>query len=1731
MIICGYTITEQLSESTRSLVFRGVRQDNGQSAVLKLPARPDIDRISCIKHEYVIGSRFRHNKIIAMLGLDEHDSLPVLIEEDFDGLPLTVTHRGRITDILHFLDIALQVADGLREIHRQGMIYKNLCPTHILYRVCTGRIKLIDFSIAGTREKEYPFYATPQLPQGSLAYSSPEQTGRINKELDYRSDFYSLGVILFELLTGNRPFTGTELFEKTNSTSPVTPLTEDYPDIPATVSEIIVRLLAPAAENRYQNSNDLITDLLTSLIELQEKRSITVFSVSRQDRHPVFSIPDKRYGSNADLQTLLRGYEAIGSRHAAAFLITGVSGSGKSLLLREAKRTMAARGGIILGGPSIADGDNGPLTPIIAAFADLTRLILQADQREQTYWRDLLNSALGGRADIACDLLPDLAQIIGSRKTVGDRDPAAVKNVIISLFLDVAKAINRQFTTLVVMIDDLDRVDPETLRFIEGYIKDSEQTGMFIGSTCEARQATEPLFRSIAESGVDLISLPLNPMRSDDIGMLISETLFQPRTATASLAQICGERSGGNPFYLKHYLHHLYHAGAIVFNADSGRWDCDPEAIATVPPRLDIEELLCDRIVSLPSPVRIALQRAACIGTRFDLSLLSALCGNSRRHIRLEIQRMVDEDLVAPVSDPSSEGLKTTPEPRNAPEIFTFTHELVRRVIFSFLPEDERNAIHERIGSHMLHWSAANRSRYLFDLVGHLNHAGRALSSADHRRELAALNFAAARTARRRGLLPHYHRFAATGLTLLPKSSWQDDYRLTLDLHSEAAEAAACNNRPDDFSRLYTTVCHHARSDTDKARVYLAVIRFHQSGGRLEQALAAAMQILAELGIDLPETTGKATINGARAGIGKLLHGRTKRQLLDLPKMHSPYYRMIMDLLFACTEIAYQARPSLLPPIAHTVIRLSLTHGNHPTTGSVGYPLFGSLLCLDGAVVEGYRYALFGLRLQKCFADHPHPFSVSLVHEHVVHLHRHLQTSLSALRKSYRVGLEMGQQEHAERCAFGLTTRLFFLGRPLSEVKETIRLQQQQTTGNRHDRFAYRQMILHQAIAHLQGNYANPQILSGRHYDKDTFLAVHHRQKDSGTVLFHHLMSLVIAYHYGSYEVAEQHGRLALAMVDPLLSSFLVPVLQCYHALAVLALAPTKHFGQKRARRRSVRVALNKLHSWSKTAPDNYRAKYLLLSAEFYRQNGLVESAAQYYEHAVRQAEEAGNILDEALCYERAARFYQALDRQLVAHSYLSEAFHRYRRWQAGALVSHLRSTQAPLLAPRLHRPHRQQVPAAVPRLPGTRFDIADFVEASRTFGSALYPGDVAVKLIQTLVRQSDAETGYLLINTPDTLMVKARATRNEDRGCPMDVPLQVVSRQLCVAIVTYVVHFDTAVVLDNAVEHGLFSSDPYVVRNRPKSICCIPITYQDRLLAVMYLEDCLRAAAFSGEQQEILELLAGQAAISIHNAQLYETLQGTLHQLHQEISIRKETQMQLLHAGKLSALGRLSASIAHEFGNPLIGIKYLLDDLAEKRELSEEDRHLIGVGLQECERLKKLISDLQDLHQPSSGARTPVSLNSVVHNVLSLQRKHFKVAGVIIHTSLAHNLPKILAVEDQITQVVVNLTDNAVEAMKKQGGTLRVTTRADDDRVILELADTGVGISAEHQEHLFEPFFSTKGHAEGTGLGLAIVYSIVKNNRGEITYRSTPGKGTLFTVSFRMTDDRFPSDRSRPGQ
>ncbi len=998
---------------------------------------------------------------------------------------------------------------------------------------------------------------------------------------------------------------------------------------------------------------------------------------------------------------------------------------------------------------------------------------------------------------------------------------------------------------------------------------------------------------------------------------------------------------------------------------------------------------------------------------------------------------------------------------------------------------------------------------------------------AEENQGVALASLEAGRVAKHSGNFSLAFNHFRTGLANLGKEKWQTTPTLALDLHAEAGEAAFLLGRYDDMEHLLDGIC--AGADLiGTCRAYRLRIRALKARNMPDKALACGLEILFLCGIRLPLAPSRPRSRLALLHSRLLLTRVNRSELLNMEEMQDKKASMIMGILYEIAIPAVWCGPSLVPILNRLATRLTLKHGNCRETALTCYLLHGVLYCsLPGQRInQGYAFGQLARQLRKQLEGHRiNGQLLCLFNDFVSHWKDHLQSALPQLKIAIHNCFENGDLEGSANAACSCSQRLYLLGLNLYRARDEMERHHEHIKRTAQQSFVHRQQLYRQAVNNLLEKTEDPSLLAGTYYNERQMIPVHENCGDHAIIFEVYLIKLIHCVLFNRYQDAIRASDEAAKYRTGLEASLLMPLYLFYDAIARLALYGESGRLQRYRTLASTRATVKKMRRWARLSPGNYAHKCCLVEAELQRVLGKSERAMEQYDKAIQLAKKSGYLQEEGIAYELAARFYGSRHRMHITRLYMREARYCYYRWGAAAKARQLDAMEwsAPVKAGGEKGDGESPDSPSALLLPGeggSRLDMMTVIKASRILSEEMVLDELLKKIMRILMESVGAQRGFLIFREDEQWLIKARGSiyrKSVVTLCETPVEQQEIASQ---AIIDYVTTSAMDVILNDAGREGLFVTDPYVLEKKPRSVLCMPIIHQEEIFCILYLENNLATGAFPPDRQELLHLLGTQAAISLKNSRLFQELELTVGRLNTEIEKRKDTQLQLLHAEKLSALGRLSASIAHEFGNPLMGLKCLIDDFRQREDISESDKTLLDLGIEECERMKQLLRNLQQLNKPSSGKETEVDLHRLIDNVLLFQKKHLSIHRIRVQKKYDYTLPRVWAIEDQITQVLFNLTMNAADAMADmESGTLAVSTRKTKGGVVIDVSDTGIGIPYDHQEQVFEPLFSTKTEEDGTGLGLSISYGIVKHHGGNLSFVSSPGGGTTFSI-FLPTED-----------
>ncbi len=1488
--IPGYLPIELIYSSGKTIVYRALREADGQVVAIELLQRecPSFTELLQFRNRYTTTKNLDHPGIIRLYSLQPYGNSYALVMEDFGGISLNEYIQTRSLTFTEILEIALQLADILDALYRNRIIHKNIQPANILINPDCKQVKLTDFSIASLLPKESQEIQNPNILEGNLAYLSPEQTGRMNRGIDYRTDFYSLGVTLYELLTGKLPCECKEPMELVHChlAHPPTPPHEINPDILLILSQLVLKLIAKNPEDRYQSALGLKHDLQICLSQWQETGKIELFELGKRDICDRFRICEKLYGRQAEVQTLLDAFDRISKGSTETIVVAGFSGIGKTAVINEIHKPIVRQRGYFIKGKFDQFQRAIPLSAFVQAFRDLMGQLLYESDARLAQWKDKILAALGENAQAIVEVIPELEQIIGVQPPAPELSGNAAQNRFNLLFQKFLQVFATKEHPLVIFIDDLQWADAASLKLIQLMLCQLETNYLLLIGAYRDNEIfpAHPLILTLEELKKERIifhEITLNPLSQIHLNQLIADTLNCDREMALPLTKIIYQKTKGNPFFSIQFLKALHDEGAIVFNRERGYWQCDITQIKTKAVTDDVVEFMGLQLQKLPIATQNVLKLAACIGNEFDLEKLAIVWQQSPTATAAALWNALQEELILPASEVykfyQDNGNQEESSQLSIPDRqllnYKFLHDRVQQAAYSLIPELEKQSTHVKIGQLLLKSTSREKlEEKIFDIVNQLNHGIELINQPAEREEIVQLNLIAGRKSKTTNAYAEAVDYLKNAIKFLPAESWETDYQLTLIVYEEAIEAAyLCGN----FSQMeywQDILLSKAVTFLDRVKTYEVKIAAYVAQNKLREGIDVALSVLSQLGIDFPL---EPTPGDWQKGIQEVtdnLGGKPVASALDLPVMSDPSCQAALRILVKIDAPVYLSFPTLLPLTICREVNLSLVYGN--AAGSAkAYANYGLLLCSGMGDLEiGYQFGQLALNLlKKLESKEAIPSVYFLVNFFIRHWKDPLRQTLKPLQEAHTIGLETGDLIHAAVAAEKYCYHAYFAGEPLPLLAREMKIYGEKIVQLKQ----YVAMCTHeihwQSLLNLIGDAENPCLLIGNVCDERVILPRHLRDNTRTALFYLYFNKLFLCYLFDDYYQALENAGFTEQYLDGGNGQYSSFLFYFYDSLTRLALYTSSSQSERDKILQRVAVNQGKMLKWAHHAPMNFQNKYDLVMAERYRILGEKKEAIDYYDTAINLAKQNEFLPEEALAYELAAKFYSDWGKEKIAQSYMIEAYYCYNRWGATAKIKHLEK-----LYPQLRT---ASTLAAL--------DFPSLCQASHALSKEINLDKLLTILLNTVITNAGASKCVLMLLWDSVLQVEAVTEIGQTARILPGIPVEE-SVDIPLTLIYTVKHSLQTIAIDDATKEVSLLADAYAIEHQPKSILCMPILNQAKLVGMLYLENCQTTGAFTQERVEILNLLCMQAAISLENARLYEQLKDYSH--HLEIKVAERT-------------------------------------------------------------------------------------------------------------------------------------------------------------------------------------------------------------------------------------------------
>ncbi|GLR84122.1 AAA family ATPase [Bradyrhizobium iriomotense] len=1420
------------------------------------PSRSCLDRLT---HEYELKDELDRAWAVRPLDLVRDAGRTMLVLDDA-GEPLERL-LGVPMDMGRLLRLGCTIASALGKLHQRGLVHKDIKPTNILLNEATGEVRLTGFGITSrfARERQSPH--PPETIAGTLAYMAPEQTGRMNRSIDSRSDLYALGVTFYQMLTGALPFTAAEPMEWVHchlARQPVPPV-ERLKEIPGTVSAIVMKLLAKRAEDRYQTAAGLESDLRSCLVEWQAQGRIQNFPLGEHDTPDRLLIAEKLYGRRREVETLLASFDRVVNGGAPELvLVSGYSGVGKSSVVNELQPVLVPPRGLFASGKFDQYKRDIPYATLAQAFQSLVRPLLGKSEADLAPWRDALREALGPNAGLIVDLVPDVRLIVGEPPPVPELPPQDAQRRFQLVFRQFIGVFARPEHPLALFLDDLQWLDAATLDLVEDLLNRSDLRNLLLVGAFRDNEVTaaHPLMRKLETIRATgrVQDIKLASLRTEHLEELVADSLRCDAELAAQLAGLVHAKTDGNPFFVIQFLHALAGEGLLAFDHEGERWSWDLEGIHAKQYTDNVVELLAAKLTRLPLGTQGALQHLACLGHVADVTMLSIIVGTSEEGVHAALWEARRQQLIDGVD-----------------RSYKFIHDRVQEAAYALIPENARAEGHLAIGRLLLAQTPPERrDETIFEIVNQLNRGSRLITSPEEREQLAELNLAAGKRAKASSAYASALAYLTAGATLLPQDAWQRRQELAFESELHAADCEVCTGALQAAEQRLAALATRTVDNVQRCIVAQRRVDLYVILGAAERVVAVALECLRHVGIDWSAHPTEAEARREYERIWVLLGDRTIEDLFDLPLIRDPQARATLDLLTSLVLPALYTDPNLFALSACMAVNLSLEHGNgegsllnYAVTAMIAGPRFGHYdeayrfgrVACDLLERRGLTY--FGARTYTAFAI-------------VVPWTRPLREGIEPSRRAFQMAKENGDPAYAAFASRGLSSILLALGHPLDQFEREG--QDALEFVQRYGFFLDRLSAPIGLARTLRGKTTKFGSLDNGEFTERSF-----EERCTGQPArvflecFYWIRKLQARLFAGDYVSAIEAAEKAEQWyaTSPGLALFPAEKAECHFYAGLCRAAQCEPVGpDPYARHREALGAHEReLRALAVNCPENFEDRATLLAAEIARIEGRPLDAMDLYERAIASARTNGFVHNEALACELAGRFYAARGLEEIAHHYLGSARRGYLRWGADGKVRQLDEFH-----PRLRQDERTRGPMGTIEAPVEHLDLATMIEVSQALSGEMVLEKLIDKLMRAALKHAGAERGLLIVPRGDELQIQADAIAS---GENVTVHLRdgfYSTAALPESLVRYGMRTHEMVILDDASSQQAFS-DPYLLQGHVRSILSLPLINQGKLTAILYLENNLTPNVFTPDRVALLKVLASQAAISLENSRLYHDL------------------------------------------------------------------------------------------------------------------------------------------------------------------------------------------------------------------------------------------------------------------
>jgi len=1240
----GYTVWDRIHNTRHSEVFTGLRDSDDLRVILKVYRSRTGEPCGRAEHELQLLERIDSSGVVRPVELAFSGEVPVLVVERVAGYPLSRLASGSQLPIKDFLTVGLGAARALADVHDARVIHKDIKLSNILVDPDRMHVCLIDFGIAtefGRAEQTAP----PQTAEGTMHYIAPEQTGRMGLGVDFRTDLYSLGASLYELLTGRPPFRAKNTADLVcaHMAQKPKPAIDVVSSVPMAISRIVDKLLQKDPELRYQTARGLVADLEHCAKSLELEGEIDDdMELGSQDVSDRLRFSSRLYGREHEVSELARSFEKVRRGGSECLLLAGPAGIGKSTLPGTLREPLVRAGGYLAEAKFDSDRRERPYGGIASALEALLSQLLASSAQSVSEWAECIRSQVGAVGGALLHLAPSLRHFVSDFPPAPSLGAREERERLSLALRRLVAAIAGPAHPLVLFFDDLQWADAGSLELLAGLASDHPpETLMLICGFRDDEIAANPAAQKLVDEltgdrvGAKLLTLP--PLGPDETAELLADTLGRSTSEIQGLARRVGPKSQHNPLLIRRLMFHLWDRDLIRYQHGAG-WVWDERQLTEAEITDDAAAMVAARIDALADGPKSLIKTASLIGTAFEVEMLVTLSSIDRLDVLQELMKLVELGLIAPCRDG-----------------FKFVHDRIREAALSRIAPAERAELHRHAASILLENTPADAlPTAAFQLADHLIGAAERLDESGRRRALEILLLAGTQSLAQ-GASDSATHYLDMGRSLVVDCDWEDRCSIVFNLHIQGAQAALQCGKFDSANRYLDAVEPHGKAPIQFALVVATRVSVWAASER-EGPLDLALAGLRQLGVRWPRDPSYARIWFEMWKTDRTLRGRIDE--CAFPEAAGVDPSQVAPMLIMRAAAARSARESIgiACLMAAYALRWYAKHGrlSSPALGIMAYANGWITLMKDSSRAQ--HYANIALTwTQKRTSP---PVDVRAEIGLLTLLEPWFKPRRKLLRRIELAGeaaRELGDIEYTGNAIYNRAALGAHSGLPLDRIIAWLRERSNPRSSARIAAI-YRMLQQESVSREVEGtrivNLLDPT-------DTHSVYTVDH--------------AIAAFCFLGWFELAaSESNRFQVILPEAGGLGSRIADLTLYSGIASAVL--TRKPGSWGVRRRHARIASSarrRLQAWARFGPDfAHMAK--LLEAVVLHGNRRIQPCIAAYKEAANQAQHCGYVHHAAFAHEHLGYLLLESNRKAEAKLELNTAGRFYKEWGARVKVTEL---------------------------------------------------------------------------------------------------------------------------------------------------------------------------------------------------------------------------------------------------------------------------------------------------------------------------------------------------------------------------------------------------------------------------------------------------------------------------